>query len=134
MGMQADIIEQWLLVDCDIKLRMVKRVKTFPEQMKTMGWTEKANGSVVTMKRHFVGLTVFSPETGAETTDWTWFMGRGRTLTFHSEGEGGEKYLCTENKLTMEDRIIGDGWEFQTWEMYGPWTPIPGTYFEGVIT
>jgi len=126
-SLTADIVDDWILVDNDVNLRTEKRVQNDIEARVSRGWLEQSDASVIHIKRQFVGLTAWTDATGEEQSGFSYYVGR-RTLSFSRTG--GEKYLCTRDRLSIEDYVNGAGWQEQIWERHTDWDPVAGSYYE----
>lgn len=130
MSVEADITEGWQLVDNDTQLRTQKRRETDLAAGVVKGWLEQADVSSLSIKSHFVGLTGFTTEVGEESGTFTYHVGNGVELTFSSTSSN---YLCTRDKIQIDDHIDGEGWEHQTWEAISKWSVVAGSYYEEPI-
>ncbi len=136
MGIFADNVEAWLLVVNDVALLQQKHVENLTEEKKVVGWLEQADHAVITMRRHFVGLRAFEEETGTSRSQFTWYIGNKRFLTFTKislQGRG-NSYVCAKDRLYELDPITGSGWEEQTWECISKFVPVLGSYYEETVT
>ena len=131
MGVTADFLEPWQLVENDVQLRTQKRREVDQAEGIVRGWLEQADVSSLQIKRHFVGMTAFSPDTGDEKATFVYHVGNGVELTFSRTG--GLKYLCTRDRPVIEDHVDGEGWEYQTWERVSKWEMVAGSYYEEPI-
>jgi len=129
-ALTADIVDSWLLVENDVNLRTEKRVENDFEARVSRGWLEQSDSSVVHIKRQFVGLLAWTDSTGDETSGFTYYVGR-RSLSFSRTG--GLEYLCTRDRLMIEDYVNGAGWQEQIWERQTEWEPVEGSYFENPV-
>ncbi len=132
-GLQAQIIEDWLLVTNDVHLRSVKHVEHDTEEKKVRGWIEEADHLIVTQKRHFVGLINHKSETGEEASGFNWYVGGSRRMSFVKTLKVGDeklKYVCRRDWIHIEDYITGSGWQYQVWELQSKFKPVDGTYYE----
>lgn len=132
MAVEASFIDDWLLVENDVQLRTRKRFETDTVNNIVRGWLEQADESLLQLKRHFVGLTSFSDEAGDEKVSFTYDIGNGTSMTFSRPGMAGSsnKYICTRDKINIEDHVDGKGWEHQTWQKIGKYTMVTGSYYE----
>jgi len=129
-ALTADIVDSWLLVENDVNLRTEKRVENDFEARVSRGWLEQSDASVVHIKRQFVGLLAWTDATGDETSGFTYYVGR-RSLSFSRTG--GLEYLCTRDRIHIEDYVNGAGWQEQIWERHTEWEPVAGSYFENPV-
>lgn len=132
-GLQAVKIEDWLLVTNDVKLRTVKHVENDTAARKVRGWIEQADHLIVTQKRHFIGLIKHGSETGEEQSSFSWYVGGGRKFTFIKTlkiGDSSLKYVCTSDRVEIDDYITGSGWQTQVWELQSKFKPVDGSYYE----
>ena len=134
-ALSASMIESWLLVMNDVKLRNQKHVENDVEEKVVRGFIEEADHFVIVQRRHFVGLIHFEDATGDTSTSFRWYGGGGRTLGWSKVGRinPSDKYVCTNDKLEMEDYIIGSGWQEQVWELQSKWKPVAGSYYEEAV-
>lgn len=130
MSVTATITEAWQLVENDTQLRTQKRRETDLAAGIVKGWLEQADVSSISIKGHFIGLLTFTTQVGGEQAGFTYHVGNGATHTFTSTGA---KYICTRDKLVIEDHVDGEGWEHQTWERLGKWEVVDGSYYETEI-
>jgi hypothetical protein len=114
----------------DVQLRTQKRVSTDVKARKSYGWLEESDTSSLQMKRHFVGLTAFTDETGVEDGVFTVDVGGGVSMVL---SRGNKRYICTRDRLVIDDHITGEGWEHQTWERVGKWEVVAGSYYEQTL-
>ena len=126
MSVTATITEGLMLVDYDSRLRTVKRIVS--EDTKRKGWLEQCNESSLQVKRHFIGYTGFMDETGNEDASISCHVGNGVYKNFTVPTSN--KYTCTRDRISISDHIMGEGWEFQTWEVIGKWEQVEGSYYE----
>lgn len=135
MSVSATWVEGWLLVENDVQLRTRKHVETDAAAGIVRGWLEQSDESSIQLKRHFVGLTAFDDETGDEKASFTYHVGNGNSLTFSRSGSAGasNKYLCTRDRIAIEDHIDGSGWEYQAWQKIGKWAMVEGSYYEETL-
>jgi len=131
VSVEADILEGWQLVENDTQLRSQKRREVDVAAKLVMGWLEQADVSTLAIKRHFVGLTAFTTQVGSESASFSYHVGNGVTLSFSSTG--GNKYLCTRDKVQIDDHVDGEGWEHQTWERVSKWEMVDGSYYEEAL-
>ncbi len=131
MSVTATYLEGWQLVENDTQLRNQKRREVDVAAGVVRGWLEQADVSSLAIKRHFVGLTAFTTEVGDESASFAYHVGNDVTLTFSSTG--GNKYLCTRDKVQIDDHIAGEGWEHQTWERVDKWRMVEDSYYEEAI-
>ncbi len=131
MSVTATYLEGWQLVENDTQLRNQKRREVDVAAGIVRGWLEQADVSSLSIKAHFVGLLTFSSETGQEKATFSYHVGNGVVLSFSSTG--GNKYLCTRDRLQIDDHIAGEGWEHQTWERVDKWEIVEGSYYEEPI-
>jgi hypothetical protein len=132
MAVTASWIDAWQLVENDVQLRTRKHVETDTANGIVRGWLEQSDDSSIQLKRHFVGVTSFTDETGNEKVSITYHVGNGVELGFSRVGMAGasNKYLCTRDRIVIEDHIDGNGWEYQTWQKIGKWEMVEGSYYE----
>jgi hypothetical protein len=131
VSVTAGILEDWQLVENDTQLRSQKRREVDVAARLVMGWLEQADVSSLSIKRHFVGLLSFDTEVGDEDGSFTYHVGNGVSLSFASTD--GNKYLCTRDKVQIDDHIDGEGWEHQTWERVAKWEMVEGSYYEEAL-
>jgi len=131
VSVTATFLEGWDLVENDVQLRSVKRRETDVAAGVMRGWLEQADTSSIQIKRHFVGLLTFADDAGSEQAGFSYHVGNGVTLSFSRIG--GLKYLCTRNTIKIDDLIIGEGWEMQTWERVSKFEMVEGSYYEEPI-
>jgi hypothetical protein len=127
MSVTASIIETWQLVENDTQLRSQKRRETDLDAGVVKGWLEQADVSSISIKRHFVGLSSFATEVGNEQGGFTYHVGNGNMHSFTSTSAN---YLCTRDKVQIDDHVDGEGWEHQTWEKISRWEMVEGSYYE----
>jgi hypothetical protein len=135
MAVTATWIDAWQLVENDVQLRTRKHVETDAEAGVVRGWLEQSDESSISMKRHVVGLLSFTPETGEEKVGFSYHVGNGVTLSFSVSGAAGasNKYLCSRDKIAIEDHVDGEGWEHQTWQKISKWAMVEGSYYEEAL-
>jgi hypothetical protein len=131
MSVTATITEDWLLVEDDSQLRTQKRREVDMAAGLVKGWLEQADVSSLSIKCHFVGLTAFTKEVGTELSGLSYEIGAGVSLTFSTTG--GAKYICTRDKVQIDDHIDGEGWEHQTWERVSKWEIVADSYYEEAL-
>ena len=132
MGVIAAIVEPWRLVSNDVQLRTIKHIARDTEEKKVRGWLEQADHSVVVQRRQFVWMTAFSDDAGETSTIFTWYIGAGITHTWMKVGmiSPADKYVCTRDRIEIEDYVNGVGWEEQVWELISKEKPVAGSYYE----
>jgi len=123
--------EGWQLVENDCQLRTQKRRETDLAAGVVKGWLEQADVSSLSIKAHFVGLSAFTNQTGDESGSFTYHVGNGVYITFASTSSN--RYLCTRDKVQIDDHVDGEGWEHQTWEKVAKWEVVAGSYYEAAI-
>jgi hypothetical protein len=128
----GSIVEAWRLVSNDVKLRTVKHVDRDTEEKTVKGWLEQADHNVIVQRCHFVGLTLFSDDAGDSKTTFVWYIGGGMTMTWMKVGfiDPADKYVCTSDRIEIEDYVNGSGWEEQVWELVSKMKPVAGSYYE----
>ena len=136
MSVSGSIVEGWLLVSNDVKVRTKPVIKNDVENKKVIGWLEQCDQFAVVQKRRFVGLSSFKDEAGEESVGmFSWYVGGGRNLTYsRTSNRGTPKWFCTQNSIVIDDHITGTGWETQVWELQSKFQQVPGSYYEETIT
>lgn len=135
MSVTSAILEPWLLVNLDVKIRTFKHVENDTENKKVIGWLEEADHFVVVQRRHFVGLRAFKDDAGKEGSSFSWYTGRGKLWTwFKSSTKGAPRWVCTNDRVEVTDHITGEGWETQVWELQSKFVPVPGSYYEEQVS
>jgi len=129
MSVTATILEGWQLSDKDSRLRTAKRRVTTTD--KIIGWLEQTDESSLQIKRHFIGLLTESSSVGTEDASISCHVGNGYYKNFTVSASN--KYLCTRDRVAVEDHVIGEGWEYQTWEIVAKWEMVPGSYYEEAL-
>lgn len=134
MSLTAIWIDSWELLENDVCLRSVKHIEHDTDAKVVKGWLEQADHFVVRQKRRFRGFSGHTPETGDEKNSFSWYVGGGETYGFSRSGRtGSEKYVCTRDRVVIEDIITGTGYQLQVWELQSKMEPVPGSYFEEAV-
>jgi hypothetical protein len=118
-NLQAAQVEDWLLQQNNP--RLLKRNVI----VGTAGWLEKAEHSVIRIKRHFIGMTLFREALGDTRSSFAYYVGPNQHQW--SRIGGNTAYECTQDDIQIDDYIVGEGWQFQTWEHLGDWEKVAGS-------
>ena len=129
MSVTATILEGWQLSDKDSRLRTAKRRVIEADKIK--GWLEQTDESSLQIKRHFIGLLTESSSVGTEDASISCHVGNGYYKNFNVSTSN--KYLCTRDRVAIEDYVIGEGWEYQTWEVVAKWEIVEESYYEEAL-
>ena len=132
----ATSIEEWLLLVNDVNLVTTKVTEKDTAARKVRGWLEQSDHFVVNQKRRFFGLQQWTDNTGDESSSFRWYVGGGVTLSFTRAGRisAGDKYICTKDRIEIDDHIAGSGWQEQVWELQSKSAPVAGSFFEETVT
>ena len=135
MGLLAWRIEPWLLAINDVKLRTRSAREADVAAKLVYTWQEQADHFTIVQRRNFVRMSSFSDQTGDTTTSFSWYIGGGVTLTYTRAGRinPADQYVCTSDKVEIEDFVTGSGWQEQVWELQSKWTGVAGSYYEEAI-
>lgn len=134
-SLTADTVEAWQLESNDVKLLTEKKSVVDLGRRVSMGWAEDSDLAIVVQKRHFVGLLSHVEAAGDTGSSFSWYVGGGHTLSWSkvSYNGRGSAYVCTEDKIEIEDYINGSGWQRQVWQHLSQSERVAGSYWEEPI-
>ncbi|NQT92550.1 MAG: hypothetical protein HQ559_07305 [Lentisphaerae bacterium] len=135
-SLAAGTIENWLLQANDVNLVTSKVTEKDVAGQKVRGWLEQSDHFVIEQKRRFVNLVEFTDSTGDTSTSFTWQVGPGNLIGFTRVGriDAADQYVCTKDRIEIDDHITGSGWQMQIWELQSKTTPVAASYFEEAVT
>jgi hypothetical protein len=121
MSVTAGKVDDWYLDEIDPSME----IYPVKEGGKSSYW--KRETYILTMSRKFAKMTAFYEEVGSSKSSFSYKTGGGASSTYSSTGK---KWMCTKDRVVINDTITGEGLETQVWEYIADPVKMAGTEYQ----